>query len=243
MENKRKVSSIFKKAKEDGKRPRYIARGDAVSVDKRVYRPPIAPRCKLPPPDILSKKSALHLRSSDVVEDRGNRFVEHVATMNGPDDIPVVLNAIKYSLHAIATATHNIWGARIQVNQSVSEYSDDDGEHGGVREIIKELQRQNLVNHRVMVTRWASSVQLGRKIFDIIANCTKAVAKNYLAKVQTGASVPSQVMNTSSTSNTTTHSARPVDTRFTLQPTYSRVTQAGARPTSRPEGRHAPANG
>ena len=208
MENKRKVSTIFKKAKQEGKRPRYVARGDAVAVENRTFRAPTAPRCQLTPADIISKKDELELRSSDIVEERGNRFVAHVATIKSPNDIPVALNAIKYSFHAIATATHNVWAARIQGTEAVAEYSDDDGEHGGAREIAKELRNQNLANHMVVVTRWASGVQLGRKRFDIIAQRTKAVLRKYRASTQTGTKLSTAATTTTPTASISTTSGQ-----------------------------------
>ena len=149
------------------------------------------------------------LRSSDIVEERGNRFVAHVATIKSPNDIPVTLNAIKYSFHAIATATHNVWAARIQGTEAVAEYSDDDGEHGGAREIAKELRNQNLANHMVVVTRWASGVQLGRKRFDIIAQRTKAVLRKYRASTQTGTKLSTAATTTTPTASISTTSGQP----------------------------------
>jgi hypothetical protein len=170
-ENKRKVTAIFKQAKLDGKKPRYVARGDVVAVDNKTYKAPVAPSCKLPPKEILANKDRYHLRSSNVIEARGNKFVAHMATISSPADIAPALNAIKYTYHSVSIATHNMYGARIQVGSGIHEYCDDDGEHGGAREIMNVLQARNVTDKLVVVTRWASGVQLGGKRFSIIASC------------------------------------------------------------------------
>ena len=102
----------------------------------------------------------------------GNRFVAHVANITSRDEIATALSAIKFSFHAIATATHNMYGTRINVNNSIQEYSHDDGEHGGARAIMEVLRKQDVTNRLVVVTRWASGIQLSSKRFAIIAKCT-----------------------------------------------------------------------
>ena len=61
-ESKRKVSHIFKKAKQDGKKPRYVSRGDVVAIDKRQFSAPVAPPCQVTPAQILESKDQFHFR-------------------------------------------------------------------------------------------------------------------------------------------------------------------------------------
>ena len=65
-----------------------------------------------------------------------------------------------------------MYGTRINVNNSIQEYSHDDGEHGGARAIMEVLRKQDVTNRLVVVTRWASGIQLSSKRFAIIAKCT-----------------------------------------------------------------------
>ena len=46
--------------------------------------------------------------SSEVIEEKGNRFVAHLVNITTPNDIPNGLLAVKNSHHLIATATHNM---------------------------------------------------------------------------------------------------------------------------------------
>ena len=166
------------KAKQEGQRPRYVARGDVVAVSNKSYRAPVAPPGTLSPEEVLDRKKDYKLDSSDIITASGNRFVAHMATISSPADIRPALDIIKYSFHNVATATHNMYGTRIQVGQKVQEYSDDDGEHGVAQEIVDVLRKRGVSDKLVVVTRWASGIQLGRKRRSIVAACTHAVLDN-----------------------------------------------------------------
>ena len=56
-----------------------------------------------------------------------------------------------------------------------AEYSSDDGEAGGSIHILREMQYSGITNRLVVVSRWWSGVELGKKRFSIITQCTKAV--------------------------------------------------------------------
>ena len=90
----------------------------------------------------LSKRYGLQVITSNVVEDQGNRFVAHKVNVSAPADITAAVDAVKYSQYSIATASHNMYATRIQVGKFIHEYSDDDGEHSGSREIMNELRKR-----------------------------------------------------------------------------------------------------
>ncbi len=81
------------------------------------------------------------------------------------------------------------------------EYTEDDGEYGGSRRILQEMQTANVMNRVIVVSRWYSGVKLGPKRFTIIAQCTKA-AINKTYNVSTPAmttsmtTTPPAMMNT-----------------------------------------------
>ncbi len=62
--------------------------------------------------------------------------------------------------------------ARIVTNNGVIEYADDDGEYSATRHIMDELRKFNILNHVVIVTRWASGQQLGKRRWSIIRHVT-----------------------------------------------------------------------
>ncbi len=75
----------------------------------------------------------------------------------------------------IATAIHNIYAIRLEVDGKITEYSDDDGEYGGGFVILKALKDRNVTNRLVVVSRQASDHKLGRRRWEIINQCTSEV--------------------------------------------------------------------
>ena len=177
-ERKKKVAKIFKSSRQDGKKPRYDRRGDSVIVDKRKYQAPSVPLCTATPSDIMTRQMHMGITSSKAVDDKGNRFIAHMAAITSVSDIPVALSAIKNRHYSIASATHNMFAVRATNGTAVQEYSDDDGEYGLSQEILKVLQLYNVTNRLVVVTRWASGIQLGRKRYSIVRQCTEDILRN-----------------------------------------------------------------
>jgi putative IMPACT (imprinted ancient) family translation regulator len=71
-------------------------------------------------------------------------------------------------------ATHNTYAYRIvQENGSIVESRSDDGEAGAGNCILRELQREELVNIIVVVTRYFGGVQLHADRFKNVIEATK----------------------------------------------------------------------
>ena len=174
-ESKKKLSHLFKSARNDGKRPHYVGRGDALLVGNQVFRPPVAPPCQTQASDILAGMKDMDIRASEVIEEKDNIFMAHVATIKTPQEIINSVIAIRNNHHSLSTATHNMYAARIQVGAKIQEFTDDDGEHGGAAVILRELQAANIINKIVIVTRRYSGNHLGTKRFEIISHCTRSV--------------------------------------------------------------------
>jgi regulator of replication initiation timing len=185
-ERKRQVQPIFKQAKAQGKRPKYIGKGDAVMVDGTTYEAPTIPLCTIPISEIIRKSPNMGIHPTHPVTDQGNKFISHIATVTSPMEISMAVTAIKHtSNRGTSTATHNMFAARILKNGRMLEYSNDDGEHGGSRHILQEMQNANITNRVVVVSRWFSGKQLGRKRFNIISQCTRAAFHVLLTTVTT----------------------------------------------------------
>ena len=107
------------------------------------------------------------------------QVVSHIANAQTAYEVSTAVNAITHMHGSMATATHNIMASRVVSpnGTSVQEYSDDDGEYGLARVILKVLQRYNITNKVVIVTRWASGIQLGLKRYDIIRKCTETIVE------------------------------------------------------------------
>ena len=174
-ENKQKLSGLFKQAKSEKKNPKYVGKGDSLLVDGKVYNAPQVPLCTTAPQVILAHRHAMNMCSSEARIEKENKFMAYIADVSAQADIPPTLSALKNSVHDIALATHNMFAVRVSVGSSIQEYHDDDGEHSGSRHIMQELRKHNVVNKIVMVSRWYSGNQLGKKRFHLIAQCTNDV--------------------------------------------------------------------
>jgi len=113
------------------------------------------------------------IKKTQKLTERGNKFVGHIAKVTNATEIGMAVSAIKHASGSrLSGATHNMYGARVVVNGSTQEYSDDDGEYGGSKFIMQELRKANMTNVVVVVSRWNSGIQLGQRRFDIISQCT-----------------------------------------------------------------------
>ena len=68
-----------------------------------------------------------------------------------------------------------MYAYRIQSGDSIIEHYEDDGKHGGGRRILDILQRKNIVNQVVCVTRWYGGKYLGPSRFDHIEEAANSV--------------------------------------------------------------------
>lgn len=174
-EQKRKVHHIFKEAKAQGKKPRYVDGGEVVMVDNVKYTSPTIKRCTNKIAEIINNTPLMNIYVTQPVTDQGNKFIAHTATCTNPVEVSMAINAIKHTKNnGTSNATHNMYAARLVKDGKIVEYTEDDGEHGGARNILREMQNSNIANKVVVVSRWCSGTYLGRKRFNIITQCTKA---------------------------------------------------------------------
>ena len=73
----------------------------------------------------------MDIKSTNVVEERGDRFVGISAKVGDAQNLIDSLVLIKNMHPDISTATHNMYAARLVVHGKTIEYCDDDGEYGG----------------------------------------------------------------------------------------------------------------
>ena len=179
-ERKRLLQPLYKNAKSQGRRVKYIGRGEALSIDNMKIETPDIPPSHLSINEIIATTPKVPIWGTQAITDQGNHFLAHIAKVKSPAEIATALSIIKHTENrGTSRATHNIVAARIQAPPSpgqsqVMEFCQDDGEHGGARNILKELQINNITNAMVVVSRWYSGIKLGNRRFAIITQCTKA---------------------------------------------------------------------
>lgn len=75
-------------------------------------------------------------------------------------------------------STHNTYAYRIKLeNGSILEWKNDDGETGAWNCILRELQRDNMVNAVAIVTRYFWWIHLQSDRFKNVINATKILIK------------------------------------------------------------------
>lgn len=110
------------------------------------------------------------LQIETVVLDRGSRYAVSggpVADRAGVQDFLAELKRVK----KYAKATHNTWAV---VLRDAGALKGDDGEAGAGAVILRMLERAELTDHIVVVTRWYGGVHLGGDRFAHVVTCVRA---------------------------------------------------------------------
>ncbi len=112
-----------------------------------------------------------------VLSDRGSKYAVTGAGVTSRADVDAVLAELK-SDKAYAKATHNTWAAILQ-NGALKA---DDGESGAAMVILRMMERAELTDHVIIVTRWYGGKKLGGDRFRRVQDATRA----YLDQLATG---------------------------------------------------------
>ena len=107
-----------------------------------------------------------------IIEDRGSRYSVSIGRVEGRDDIKDFLKELKRK-KKYQKATHNTWAARLRHEGAIYETKNDDGEVGAGMVILRILQKENITNCVVCVTRWFGGVKLMNDRFKHVQDATK----------------------------------------------------------------------
>ncbi len=96
---------------------------------------------------------------AEIVEKK-SKFIANVFYVEGEDEVIYIINNIKKKHYS---AKHYCYAYRIMVKDSIIEKSSDDGEPSGTAgaPILNILQKNNMVNVLVVVTRYFGGILLG----------------------------------------------------------------------------------
>lgn len=106
----------------------------------------------------------------NVVTDRGSKYAVSGCPVESRADIDAALKDLKRN-KKFAKATHNTWAA---VLTDGTPLKGDDGESGAGLVIVRMLERAELSNHLIVVTRWYGGVKLGGDRFRRVQDCVAA---------------------------------------------------------------------
>lgn len=114
------------------------------------------------------------LQLDTLIADRGSKYSVTAGLVHNNKELKAFLAHIK-SAKKYAQATHNSYAARVVKDSAVYDTKSDDGETGAGMVILRILQKKNMVNVCVVVTRWYGGVQLHADRFKHVQDATVAI--------------------------------------------------------------------
>ena len=106
----------------------------------------------------------------NVLNDRGSRYAVAGGPAHSKAEAEALIKELKKKKKKFAKATHNSWA----VLTEDGPIKNDDGESGAGMVIIRMLEREELKNHLIVVTRWFGGVHLGGDRFRHIQTSVNA---------------------------------------------------------------------
>lgn len=113
-----------------------------------------------------------------IIEDRGSRYSVSWGRVQGREDIKLFLRRLKQN-KKYAKATHNTWAARISHDGAIFETKSDDGETGAGMVILRIMQKEEVSNCVICVTRWFGGVKLMGDRFKHVQDATKYAIEHF----------------------------------------------------------------
>lgn len=107
-----------------------------------------------------------------IIEDRGSKYSVSFGKVSGKEDIQNFLKKLKKNKKYLK-ATHNSWAARITHDGAVYETKNDDGETGAGMVILRVMQKENVDDCVICVTRWFGGIKLMGDRFKHVQDATK----------------------------------------------------------------------
>ena len=107
-----------------------------------------------------------------IIEDRGSRYSVSFGQVNGRADIKLFLKTLKQK-KKYAKADHNSWATRISHGGTIYETKSDDGETGAGMVILRVMQKEEVSDCVICVTRWFGGVKLMGDRFKHLQDATK----------------------------------------------------------------------
>ncbi|GLQ33803.1 hypothetical protein GCM10007939_00860 [Amylibacter marinus] len=105
-----------------------------------------------------------------VLNDRGSKYAVSGGVVCDRAEAKAFIKHLKKS-KKFAKATHNTWGVILSDGTQVKN---DDGETGAGAVILRMLERQNVTDEIIVVTRWYGGVHLGGDRFRHVQTCVRA---------------------------------------------------------------------
>jgi putative IMPACT (imprinted ancient) family translation regulator len=109
-----------------------------------------------------------------VITDRGSKYAVAGCEARTKADAIAAVNALKRD-KKFAKATHNTWAL---LSSDEGPLKNDDGEAGAGMVILRMLERDNITDHLIIVTRWFGGTHLGGDRFRRVQDCVRYYLEN-----------------------------------------------------------------
>lgn len=109
-----------------------------------------------------------------VITDRGSKYAVAGCEARTKADAIAAVNALKRD-KKFAKATHNTWAL---LSSDEGPLKNDDGEAGAGMVILRMLERENITDHLIIVTRWFGGTHLGGDRFRRVQDCVRYYLEN-----------------------------------------------------------------
>lgn len=116
------------------------------------------------------------LQIENVVSDRGSRYAVSGGLVRNETEVAAFLKQLKRA-KKYAKATHNTWA---MLQGDGTQRKGDDGESGAGNVILRMLEREDLRDHIVVVTRWYGGKHLGGDRFRHVQTCVNTYLEELL---------------------------------------------------------------
>ena len=111
-----------------------------------------------------------------IITDRRSVYSVSIGKVKNREDIKKFLQKTK-KIKNHHKATHHTWAVRISNDGVIYESKNDDGETGAGNVILRILQKKNMINTVVCVTRWYGGIKLEADRFKHVQNATLYVVE------------------------------------------------------------------
>lgn len=108
-----------------------------------------------------------------VLSDRGSKYAVSGGPVKSRAEVQQFLKALCRQ-KKFAKATHNTWAAILEDGPA----KNDDGESGAGIVILRMLEREELNNHLIVVTRWYGGTKLGGDRFRHVQEAVRYYLQN-----------------------------------------------------------------
>ncbi|MEP5758171.1 MAG: YigZ family protein [Litoreibacter sp.] len=109
------------------------------------------------------------IQYDNCLTDRGSKYSVSGAACVSKEEAQAFLKELKRS-KKYAKATHNTWAV---LRSDGGGLKGDDGEAGAGMVILRMLEREDITDHIIVVTRWFGGVKLGGDRFRRVQNCVR----------------------------------------------------------------------